>query len=68
MKQIADVTAIGFNYACIIAVPIIVVQFSARFMVSTTYCGSAQNTSFSHDNQNRLRPKNEIHKNPNKGN
>jgi len=44
----------GFNYACIIAVPIIVAQCSARFMVYTTYCCSAQNTSFSHDGQNRL--------------
>jgi len=55
MKQKADVTLIGFNYVCIIAVPIIVSQCSARFMVYTTCCCSAQNTSFSHDGQNRLR-------------
>jgi len=49
----ADVTLTVFNYACIIAVPLIVAQCSARFMIYTTYCCSAQNTSFSHDGQNR---------------
>jgi len=37
------------------AVPLIVAHCSACFMVYTTYCCSAQNTSFSHDGQNRLK-------------
>jgi len=36
-------------------------------MVSTTCYGSAQNTSFSHDSQNRLRPKKKFHKIQRKG-
>jgi len=43
MKLQAGFTLIVCNFMCIVAFPIIAVQFAARFMISTACCSSAQN-------------------------